>query len=83
MTLESRLEWLHEASFGWAVSCRGWHEADPEDVLQSTYVKVISGRRAGHRPAPEAAEDIECEGAALHGRARCGEAGHRADRVDV
>jgi RNA polymerase sigma-70 factor (ECF subfamily) len=42
--LESRLERLHEASFGWALSCCGWNEADAEDVLQTTYVKVISGR---------------------------------------
>ena len=42
--LESQLERLHEASFGWALSCCGWHEADAEDVLQTTYVKVISGR---------------------------------------
>ncbi|MDH3270270.1 MAG: sigma-70 family RNA polymerase sigma factor [Gemmatimonadota bacterium] len=42
--LEARLGELHEASFGWACSCCGWNEADAEDVLQSTYVKVISGR---------------------------------------
>jgi RNA polymerase sigma-70 factor (ECF subfamily) len=42
--LEARLERLHEASFGWALSCCAWHEADAEDVLQSAYLKVISGR---------------------------------------
>jgi len=42
--LEARLAELHEASFGWACSCCGWNEADAEDVLQTTYVKVISGR---------------------------------------
>jgi len=41
--LESRLAKLHEASFGWALSCCGWNEADAEDALQTTYVKVISG----------------------------------------
>ncbi len=42
--LEAQLERLHEASFGWALSCCGWYEADAEDVLQTTYVKVISGQ---------------------------------------
>lgn len=42
--LETRLEELHPASFGWACSCCGWNEADAEDVLQTTYLKVISGR---------------------------------------
>ena len=42
--LEARLAELHEASFGWACSCCGWNETDAEDVLQTTYVKVISGR---------------------------------------
>jgi RNA polymerase sigma factor (sigma-70 family) len=42
--LEAELERLHEDSFGWALSCCGWMDADAEDVLQTTYVKVISGR---------------------------------------
>ena len=42
--LEGRLERLHEDSFGWALSCCGWDEADAADVLQSTYLKVVSGR---------------------------------------
>ena len=42
--LEARLAELHAASFGWACSCCGWNEADAEDVLQTTYLKVISGR---------------------------------------
>jgi RNA polymerase sigma-70 factor, ECF subfamily len=42
--LDVRLAELHAASFGWACSCCGWNEADAEDVLQTTYVKVISGR---------------------------------------
>ncbi|MEM7416254.1 MAG: RNA polymerase sigma factor [Gemmatimonadota bacterium] len=42
--LEARLAELHSASFGWACSCCGWNEADAEDVLQTTYLKVISGR---------------------------------------
>lgn len=42
--LELRLSELHPASFAWSCSCCGWNEADAEDVLQESYVKVISGR---------------------------------------
>lgn len=50
--LERRLADLHEASFGWALSCCRWNEADAEDVLQSTYLKIVSGRaRFGGRSA--------------------------------
>jgi RNA polymerase sigma factor (sigma-70 family) len=42
--LEALLAELHEESFGWALSCCGWVDADAEDVLQNAYVKVISGR---------------------------------------
>ena len=50
--LEAQLDRLHEASFGWALSCSGWNDADAEDVLQTTYMKVISGRaRFGGRSA--------------------------------
>ena len=50
--LEAQLARLHEDSFGWARSCCGWNDADAEDVLQTTYVKVISGRaRFGGRSA--------------------------------
>lgn len=46
--LELQLEELHAASFGWACSCCGWNEADAEDVLQTVYMKVISGRARFH-----------------------------------
>lgn len=50
--LEARLARLHPESFGWARSCCGWNDADAEDVLQTTYLKVISGRaRFGGRSA--------------------------------
>ena len=42
--LEGQLADLHEASYGWACSCCDWNEAEAEDVLQTAYVKVISGR---------------------------------------
>jgi len=50
--LEALLAGLHEDSFGWALSCCDWNDADAEDVLQTTYVKVVSGRaRFGGRSA--------------------------------
>ncbi len=50
--LEAQLARLHPDSFGWARSCCGWNDADAEDVLQTTYLKVISGRaRFGGRSA--------------------------------
>lgn len=41
--LESWLERLHEESFGWALSCCRGDRARAEVVLQSAYVRVISG----------------------------------------
>jgi RNA polymerase sigma-70 factor (ECF subfamily) len=42
--LEAWLERLHEESFGWALSCSCGDAARAEDVLQTAYVRVISGR---------------------------------------
>ena len=42
--LEAWLERLHSESFGWALSCCTGDSARAEDVLQSAYVRVISGR---------------------------------------
>lgn len=42
--LEERLTRLHADSFGWALSCCGWNEVEAEDVVQTTYVKVLSGQ---------------------------------------
>lgn len=42
--LESRLARMHEESFGWALSCCRWDEPDAEDVLQTAYLKVVSGK---------------------------------------
>ncbi len=41
--LEARLAELHEASWGWALSCCGSDEPDAADVLQSSYLKVLAG----------------------------------------
>ncbi len=42
--LEAQLERLHGESFGWALTCCGWNESEAEDVLQTAYLKVLSGR---------------------------------------
>jgi RNA polymerase sigma-70 factor (ECF subfamily) len=42
--LEAWLEQLHEESFGWALTCCNGDAARAEDVLQTTYVRVLSGR---------------------------------------
>ena len=42
--LKSRLEKLHPASFGWALTCCAWNRSEAEDVLQTTYLKVMDGR---------------------------------------
>jgi len=41
--LKAQLRWLHKESFGWALHCCGREEPDAEDVLQTTYMKVLSG----------------------------------------
>jgi RNA polymerase sigma factor (sigma-70 family) len=38
------LEELHTAAFGWALSCTGWDRAAAEDVLQTSYLKILDGR---------------------------------------
>jgi len=42
--LEAQLERLHPESFGWALSCCGYDEMEAEDVLQTTYLKIIMGK---------------------------------------
>ena len=41
--LEAWLGRLHQESFGWALSCCAGDHARAEDVLQTTYVRVLSG----------------------------------------
>jgi RNA polymerase sigma-70 factor, ECF subfamily len=38
------LEELHPAGFGWALQCCGWDREEAEEVLQTTYVKILDGR---------------------------------------
>jgi len=42
--LERGLERLHDRSFAWALACCGGDRQEAEDVLQSTYLKVLDGK---------------------------------------
>src|SRR4029077_1833471 len=42
--LESALEALHPASFGWALSCCHRDREEAEEVLQMSYLKIIEGK---------------------------------------
>lgn len=42
-SLQVELERMHAASFGWALSCCGHRREEAEEVLQSTYMKVLDG----------------------------------------
>lgn len=42
--LEQELTAHHADAFGWALNCCEGDEQEAEDVLQSTYVKVLAGR---------------------------------------
>ncbi|HXT22554.1 MAG TPA: sigma-70 family RNA polymerase sigma factor [Thermoanaerobaculia bacterium] len=41
--LRGELERLHGASFGWAMCCCGHRREEAEDVLQTSYLKVLDG----------------------------------------
>jgi RNA polymerase sigma factor (sigma-70 family) len=42
--VEAELERHHADSFGWAMTCCGRDRTEAEDVLQTTYLKVLDGR---------------------------------------
>lgn len=42
--LWAQVEELHPMSYGWALSCCSHNSAEAEDVLQSTYMKILEGR---------------------------------------
>ena len=42
--LKAELEKLHNASFGWALSCCRHDHALAEEVLQSVYLKILQGK---------------------------------------
>jgi RNA polymerase sigma-70 factor (ECF subfamily) len=41
--LRAALQALHPATFGWALDCCRRNRAEAEDVLQASYVKILSG----------------------------------------
>ncbi len=42
--IEAELERLHGAGFAWAMACCGRRREDAEDVLQTSYLKILDGR---------------------------------------
>ena len=42
--LKAELEKLHDASFGWALSCCRHDRAEAEEVLQTVYLKILQGK---------------------------------------
>jgi RNA polymerase sigma factor (sigma-70 family) len=42
--LKAELERLHNASFGWALSCCRRDRTDAEEVLQTVYLKIFEGK---------------------------------------
>jgi RNA polymerase sigma-70 factor (ECF subfamily) len=42
--LKTELEKLHQASFGWTLSCCRRNHADAEEVLQTVYLKILQGK---------------------------------------
>jgi RNA polymerase sigma-70 factor (ECF subfamily) len=42
--LEQQLEELHPGSFAWALRCCSGNHGEAEDVLQTTYLKILEGR---------------------------------------
>ncbi|MGH9315582.1 MAG: RNA polymerase sigma factor [Thermoanaerobaculia bacterium] len=42
--IEAEIERLHGAGFAWALACCGRRREEAEDVLQTSYLKVLDGR---------------------------------------
>lgn len=42
--IEEGLERLHEAAYGWALTCCGGEREEAQDVLQEGYLRVLNGR---------------------------------------
>ena len=42
--IEAEIEGLHAAGFAWALACCGRSREDAEDVLQTSYLKILDGR---------------------------------------
>lgn len=41
--VEQSLLELHPQSYGWALSCSGWDPSEAEEVLQTAYLKIVTG----------------------------------------
>ena len=41
---KAELEKLHQASFGWALSCCRHNRVEAEEVLQIVYLKILQGK---------------------------------------
>ena len=41
--IEGELERLHTAGFAWAMACCGRRKEEAEDVLQTSYLKILDG----------------------------------------
>ena len=44
--IEAELERLHGAGFAWAMACCGRSREEAQDVLQTSYLKILDGRAA-------------------------------------
>jgi RNA polymerase sigma factor (sigma-70 family) len=44
--IETELERLHGAGFAWAMACCGRSREEAQDVLQTSYLKILDGRAA-------------------------------------
>jgi RNA polymerase sigma factor (sigma-70 family) len=42
--LDEQLARHHQAAFGWALACCQWDRSVAEDVLQTSYLKIVDGR---------------------------------------
>jgi len=42
--LQAEIERLHDASFGWALSCCRRDRSEAEEVLQTVYLKILEGK---------------------------------------
>lgn len=42
--MEEALEGLHPAAHAWALACCRWDRPEAEDVLQTSYLKLLDGR---------------------------------------
>ena len=42
--LRAQLEQHHESGYGWALHCCGHRAVEAEEVLQTTYLKILDGR---------------------------------------